>query len=183
MGMDNGLPNVAVHDVVVQSRDKELVVGTHGRSLYIADLAQLQQLTPENLTKELIAFDIKKVRNNGWGRRNDNFAEREDPKALLPVYAKSAGTVKVTVKTKDIVLKQFTANVTKGINYISYDLLHEDSVTPQYQTWLNDNMTDKEAKKIELKKADDGKLYLQKGKYTIELEKEGVKMEKELIVE
>ncbi len=183
MGMDNGLPNTPVHDLVIQSRDKELVVGTHGRSLYIADVAQLQQLTPENLTKELIAFDIKKVRNNGWGRRNDNFAEREDPKALLPMYAKSAGAVKVTVKTKDIVLKQFTANVIKGINYIPYDLLHEDAVTPQYQTWLNDNMTDKEAKKIELKKADDGKLYLQKGKYTIELEKDGVKMEKELTVE
>jgi hypothetical protein len=28
----NGMPNVAVHDVVIQKKAKDLVVGTHGRS-------------------------------------------------------------------------------------------------------------------------------------------------------
>ena len=183
MAMDNSLPNVAVHDVVVHPRDKELVVGTHGRSLYIADVSQLQQLTPENLEKELIAFDIKTMRNSNWGRKGDNFSERPEWKSEFPVYAKSDGTVSIKVKAKDILLKEWSAKVQKGINYIDFDLTHVENATPQYQSWLNDNKTEKEAKKILVKKADDGKLYLQKGKYTVELEKEGVKMEKELIIE
>lgn len=183
MGMDNGLPNVAVHDLVVHPRDRELVVGTHGRSLYIADVAPLQELTDETQSKDLVAFEIKKIRNMGWGRAGDNLTEKEPIDIKFPIYAKSEGAVKVKIKAKDLILNEFSANVSKGINYLNYDLTHTDSATPQYQTWLNDNLTDKEAKKVELKKADDGKLYLQKGKYTIEIEKNGVKTEKDLIIE
>lgn len=182
MVMDNNLPNVAIHDVVVHPRDKELVVGTHGRSIYIADVSQLQQLTPEALGKELLAFDIKKIRNTNWGRQGDNFTERTAPKSQFPVYVSADGAINVKVKAKDIILKEWSASVKKGINYIDYDLLHTENATPQYQAWLNDNK-EKEAKKIDIKKADDGKFYLQKGKYTIELEKNGVKTEKEFIIE
>ena len=183
MTMDKNLPSVAVHDVVVHPRDKELVVGTHGRSLYIADVAPLQQLTADNLAKELVVFDLKKMRNFGWGRQGDNFTERDEVAVKLPIYVKSSGTVSIKVKTKDILLKEMTAQVTKGINYVDYNLTHNDSVNTQYQTWLNDNQTEKDAAKIEVKPADDGKLYLKKGKYTVEVEKNGVKSEKELIIE
>jgi photosystem II stability/assembly factor-like uncharacterized protein len=38
----SGLPlSVAVHDIVIQERDREIVVGTHGRSIYIAKLDKL----------------------------------------------------------------------------------------------------------------------------------------------
>mgnify|MGYP001241228132 FL=1 len=38
------LPNVAVHDLVIQPQAKHLVLGTHGRSLYVADISLLQKL-------------------------------------------------------------------------------------------------------------------------------------------
>ncbi|MDG2240482.1 MAG: hypothetical protein P8L30_09780, partial [Longimicrobiales bacterium] len=41
----NGLPAVPVHDLEVHPRDKELVAGTHGRSIWIVDIAPLQGLT------------------------------------------------------------------------------------------------------------------------------------------
>ena len=123
------------------------------------------------------------MRNTNWGRKGDNFSDRPDLKSELPVYVKSEGVVNVKVKAKDILLKEFSEKVQKGINYINFDLTHVENATPQYQAWLNDNKTDKEAKKIIIKKADDGKFYLQKGKYTIELEKDGVKVEKELTIE
>lgn len=41
----NGLPAVPVHDLEVHPRDRELVAGTHGRSIWIVDIAPLQQLT------------------------------------------------------------------------------------------------------------------------------------------
>jgi len=42
----NGLPAVPVHDLEVHPRDKELVAGTHGRSIWIVGIGPLQELTP-----------------------------------------------------------------------------------------------------------------------------------------
>jgi hypothetical protein len=33
-----------VHDIAIQQRDNEIVLGTHGRSLYVARLEDVQQL-------------------------------------------------------------------------------------------------------------------------------------------
>jgi hypothetical protein len=33
-----------VHDIVIQQRENELVVGTHGRSIYITKLKEIQKL-------------------------------------------------------------------------------------------------------------------------------------------
>jgi hypothetical protein len=41
----NGFPTVPVHDLKIHPRDRELVVATHGRSLWVVDVAPLQQLT------------------------------------------------------------------------------------------------------------------------------------------
>ena len=32
------LPRVPVHDLVIQERENELVIGTHGRSIWVLDL-------------------------------------------------------------------------------------------------------------------------------------------------
>ena len=40
-----GLPNgVPVHDLALHPRENEIILGTHGRSLYIAKLDELQKL-------------------------------------------------------------------------------------------------------------------------------------------
>ncbi|HSR42366.1 MAG TPA: hypothetical protein VLL48_09345, partial [Longimicrobiales bacterium] len=39
-----GLPTVPVHDLKIHPRDRELIAGTHGRSIWIVDVAPLQQL-------------------------------------------------------------------------------------------------------------------------------------------
>jgi photosystem II stability/assembly factor-like uncharacterized protein len=39
-----GMPySIPVHDIAIQSRDNEIVIGTHGRSLYVAKLDHIQQ--------------------------------------------------------------------------------------------------------------------------------------------
>lgn len=43
------LPSVPVHDLVIQQRENELVIGTHGRSIYIAKLADVHKMiAPKN---------------------------------------------------------------------------------------------------------------------------------------
>jgi photosystem II stability/assembly factor-like uncharacterized protein len=39
----NGLPTTAVHDLVVHPREHELVIGTHGRSVYILDVNDVKK--------------------------------------------------------------------------------------------------------------------------------------------
>src|SRR5262249_53618720 len=52
-----GLPTVAVDDILVHPRDHDLVIATHGRSLYILDDASaLSQAGPEALAKEARLF-------------------------------------------------------------------------------------------------------------------------------
>jgi photosystem II stability/assembly factor-like uncharacterized protein len=42
---NNGLPkSIPIHDLVIQARDNEIVLGTHGRSIYIAKLDSVQLL-------------------------------------------------------------------------------------------------------------------------------------------
>ena len=41
-----GLSPVPVHDLQIHPRDHELIAGTHGRSIWIVDVAPLQQMTP-----------------------------------------------------------------------------------------------------------------------------------------
>ncbi len=42
-----GLPTTPVHDLQIHPRDRELIAGTHGRSIWIVDVAPLQQLTAD----------------------------------------------------------------------------------------------------------------------------------------
>ncbi len=42
MGFGNSLPRVPIHDIAIQQRDNEIIIGTHGRSIYIAKLDAVQ---------------------------------------------------------------------------------------------------------------------------------------------
>ncbi len=43
MDMGNNLPRVPVHDIAIQQRDNEIVIGTHGRSIFIGKLDAVQK--------------------------------------------------------------------------------------------------------------------------------------------
>ncbi len=53
------LPTVPVHDVLVHPRDRELVIATHGRSIYLLDVTALLDLTPKVLAGPPLLCDIK----------------------------------------------------------------------------------------------------------------------------
>jgi len=52
----SGLPTVPVNDLKIHPRDRELIAGTHGRSIWIADIAPLQQLTEQALSAPVYLF-------------------------------------------------------------------------------------------------------------------------------
>jgi photosystem II stability/assembly factor-like uncharacterized protein len=54
-----GLPTVPVYDLVIHPRDRELVIGTHGRSLYAQDIAPLEELTRRQWTDGAYLCDVR----------------------------------------------------------------------------------------------------------------------------
>jgi photosystem II stability/assembly factor-like uncharacterized protein len=67
----NGFPTVAVHDLVIHPRDRELVIATHGRSLYVLDVAPLQELSPRVLAASAHLFEVKPATSFPSGGRRD----------------------------------------------------------------------------------------------------------------
>ena len=53
------LPTVPVHDLKIHPRDRELIAGTHGRSIWIVDIAPLQQLNDSALIADAYVFQPK----------------------------------------------------------------------------------------------------------------------------
>jgi photosystem II stability/assembly factor-like uncharacterized protein len=54
-----GLPTVAVHDLAIHPRDRELVIATHGRSIFVMDIAPLQEISAKTLNAPAYLFDVK----------------------------------------------------------------------------------------------------------------------------
>jgi len=58
----NNMPTVAFHDLAIHPRDGDLIAGTHGRSLWIADdITPLQQFTEEVRSSEAYLFEQRPV--------------------------------------------------------------------------------------------------------------------------
>ena len=57
--MKNNMPTCPIHDIVIHPRENDLVVGTHGRGIFITDISPLQELTPEVLAADVYLFEAE----------------------------------------------------------------------------------------------------------------------------
>jgi photosystem II stability/assembly factor-like uncharacterized protein len=126
--LTGGLPHVPVHDLAVHPKEGDVVLGTHGRSAFVAEAAPLRELTPEVRAKPLHAFKVKPAtweRSRGYGE-NELFAWRRVPTTRTVSWWASpaaAGTATITVKdSKGRVWKEWTAPSVAGFNAVAYDL-------------------------------------------------------------
>lgn len=173
-------PNTPVHDLVVQRRAKDLLIGTHGRSMYKVNVAPLQALTSEVMAKTVHLFDLAKRRfSPQWGKKRP-WDTAKDPEMPILFHATSPGNIQWSVKTKDgLVLQTGEATGSKGLNKMIYNLDIREDALKKYKESLA-----KEAKKeVEFEKSDTGKYYLRKGTYRFTLEKDGKTETKDLSVE
>jgi photosystem II stability/assembly factor-like uncharacterized protein len=59
--LTRGVPPCPVHDLVLHPRERELVVATHGRGLYVVDVSPLRELTPAAGAARAHLFDVRSV--------------------------------------------------------------------------------------------------------------------------
>jgi photosystem II stability/assembly factor-like uncharacterized protein len=166
------LPNVAVHDLVIQPEAKHLVLGTHGRSLYVADIALLQKLNETN-KNELVISDLETINfSPRWGSKWSTWGEVYEPKLKIQFYVPQSGKATITIKTEEAKeLQTLTTDATKGVNELNYDLSIPEKAS---------KLLAKEDAKV--KQSENGKYYLQKGKYKVTVSVNGKSLTSELEV-
>ncbi|HYP53359.1 MAG TPA: hypothetical protein VEQ42_07455, partial [Pyrinomonadaceae bacterium] len=106
LGLKN-LPHVAVHDIVVHPRENDLIVGTHGRGIWILDDATpIQQNTAEVRGQDLHLFDIRPAvrhttRFTRYGIGDQLFAGPNPPYgALISYYLKTKPDEKTKLRVQ-----------------------------------------------------------------------------------
>ena len=108
--MNNNIPNIAIHDLVVHPRENDLVLGSYGRGLWVTNIGPLQELSPAVLAKDAHLFSIKPVvQRVTWvfGANDYLFGQRHfstpnEPNGMvIRYYLKSAGSGRATVVISD----------------------------------------------------------------------------------
>jgi photosystem II stability/assembly factor-like uncharacterized protein len=105
--LENGLPTVAVHDLVIHPRDRDLVIATHGRSLYVMDISPLEEFKPEVLAAPVHLFDIKPAvafhygRGRGYHGAKPYIAPNPPYGAVIYYHLKSAVSEAVQILITD----------------------------------------------------------------------------------
>ena len=174
MLLDTKLPKVAIHDLVVQKDAHDLVIGTHGRSLYKVNVEHLQQLDNNLMSGGAHIFDLNNERySDRWGKTSswNKWYGYNEPKIRVPVFVANAGMASIQLKTKKgTIVGEENIELVKGLNYVDLSLELKEKYLQGYTKELKKN-------KVEygdmLKEKDNGKHYLLDGDYTISLSQEG----------
>ena len=160
-----GLPNVAVHDLVVQETAKDLLIGTHGRSIYKTSIKALQNFNASVSEKRLHIFETEAIRYSPrWGNSFSPWFNAPVPSMTFKVYSREKGAVTVSIFSEDenVKLQSFKTTADKGFNYLTYDVTLSDK-----------GRKDLSKKNKVVNKAANGKYYLPKGKYLLEVSGSG----------
>ncbi len=86
-----GIPNVAVYDLLVHPRDRELVIATHGRSIYVLNVKPWQELTPSQIDSPVLVFETDPVRHqHNWGEAMYPWSRPNHPHKRIVYYVGKA---------------------------------------------------------------------------------------------
>jgi photosystem II stability/assembly factor-like uncharacterized protein len=160
------VPNVAVHDLVIQPTAKHLIIGTHGRSLYKADIAPLQKMTKDVLAKQIHVFSVKDIRkNSSWGRSWSPWRKANTPEMKISFYANSTKKVTVAIFKDEIKVNTMTVAADKGYNEVIFDV----SFSKKGKRAFEKANRKKDTETAKLKAAKNGVFYLPKGSYVVRI--------------
>ena len=158
----NNLPNVAVHDLVLQPTAKELIVATHGRSLYKAHVASLQKMTDDVLAKTTHIFTIDAIKkNSSWGRSWSPWRTAYTPEIKIPFYSNEDKKITVGIYIGAVKVNSIDIDANTGFNEAIFDVSFSEKGKKAFE---------KVNKKSDLKAAQNGVFYLIKGKYSVKIE-------------
>jgi photosystem II stability/assembly factor-like uncharacterized protein len=134
-------PAVSVRDLVVQKRDRDLVLATHGRGIWIIDdLTPLRALTPAMLQQEAVFLPSRPQQQRinafgGWPEGDASYAGTSaSDDAMIAYYQKSRhlfGPLKLEVlDARGSVIDTLPAGKRRGINRVAWPMNVKPPLVP-----------------------------------------------------
>ncbi|MBV6457017.1 MAG: hypothetical protein HONBIEJF_00122 [Fimbriimonadaceae bacterium] len=96
-------PTIAVHDVAIHPRDQDLIIGTHGRSIWTLPIAPLEALTAEALGKDAVlcppqpVYLLGRIAGQDWMGDRTFMARNTQPGTTIFYYIKADQTGEAVV--------------------------------------------------------------------------------------
>jgi photosystem II stability/assembly factor-like uncharacterized protein len=117
--------NVASYDMLVHPRDHELVIGTHGRSIFVADVKPLHAVSKAGINKGVLAFKPEAIRfNERWGQQTYGWSPAFEPTVALHYYVgKQADNISIEIyDDKNVMVRKLTTSGNAGFNRVNWDV-------------------------------------------------------------
>lgn len=127
----NNMPVNPVHDLLIHSRENDLVVGSYGRGFYVTDISPLQEFSDEVLDKDIHLFKIEpKIQwTSRFGGRHSGqrqFRAPNEPSGIVVYYyLKNGKNDIVEVKIIDPLGKEISSiegNNKAGLHKVVWDM-------------------------------------------------------------
>jgi hypothetical protein len=125
--MRGNMPFVACEDLKIHPRENDLIVGTHGRSIWIADISYLENLSGEVLNSDMHLFKPEnRVQWKGMSENNSsssNFSGESEPSGVQVFYYLNDSVKEVVMKVFEgdrLLYESITAGK-PGINQLTWN--------------------------------------------------------------
>ncbi|MEO5588728.1 MAG: hypothetical protein ABIS03_04010, partial [Gemmatimonadaceae bacterium] len=128
-----GLPTVPVHDLEIHPRDREIIAATHGRSIWVNDIAPLEQMADSTMGQRAFFFQPSPAYQyaiqftQAWNGNKIYVADNPSYGATF-TYRVPAGTSSrdsasiVITDVKGDVVKKLTGPSGPGVHRVTWDL-------------------------------------------------------------
>jgi hypothetical protein len=131
--LNNNLPTVAIHEIAVHPTAGEIVAGTHGRSLWVLDVAGLRQVRSEAIEADVKLYQpqpaIQWRSRPGRGSSGTRRFVGETPSSGATVYYSLAEDAnQASLRISDIegnVVRELDADSKAGFHRINWNLRAE----------------------------------------------------------
>jgi len=133
----NGMPGVPVHDLLIHPRENDLIIGTHGRGIYIVDdLAPFEKLAEAKATRVAYLFPVENTTSftlngsvpSGPGSRHyrsDNLAPGAPVYYQLNNLPQNATVELTIVDAAGNKVRTLNAPAHAGMSRVVWDLRHD----------------------------------------------------------
>lgn len=128
--LKNNMPTQPVHDLKIHPREKEIIVATHGRSIFIADISPLEEMTPEVLAKNIHLYSIKPrvrwVANKTPHSSSANFNGESEPNAVAIYYhlkTRITSPVKIQIWKGDRLINEMDGPNSSGLHRVLWNMM------------------------------------------------------------
>ena len=136
----SGFPAVTVRDIVIQPRESDLVLATHGRGIWIIDdISSLRALTPEIMAQDAVLMDSTGIQylnsNGGWAEGDATFSgPSRTTDAFITYYQKGRhifGDMKIEVLDPEgKVVDTVAGSKHRGVNRATWSMRLKPPTVP-----------------------------------------------------